>query len=282
MNWLLGLGLFFGAVIMFGFWARSQWRRAVRRQVIDELREHHPEVTVLRESGGSLELTLSDGAPGTLNLYNLYTAIAAGPREPDIQQEAIRAFVTGALSGIEEARQPLSLAKHGDRLMPRLADLGFVKDAAAHGRSLVHLPTTVAGLVTIYVLDGEQSVMYLGEDRLVELALDAQALHERALANLRRKPIAEIVRSAIARKQVAVVKVGDSYDAARLLLVPEALAEGEELVAVVPDRETLGLLPVPSGDAWAAVRKLARTPASPYRLLDRPLRVTQAGFVLAE
>jgi hypothetical protein len=59
------------------------------------------------------------------------------------------------------------------------------------------------------------------------------------------------------------------------------LRDGEELVAVVPDRETLGLLPLPSEEGWAAVRKLARTPASPYRLLDRPLSVTRAGFALA-
>lgn len=218
---------------------------------------------------------------GTLGLLNLYTGLAGGPREPEAQREAIRAFVTGALSGLQEAREPLSLAKHGERLMPRLADAGFVSDAAAQGKPLVHRPMSIPGLVTLYVLDSEHNVMYLGEERLAELGLDAQGLHAVAMANLGRHPIAEIVRGVVERKQVAMVKLGDSYDAARLLLVPEALTDGEELVAVVPDRETLGLLPVPSDEAWAPVRKLARTPASPYRLLDRPLRVTRAGFVLA-
>jgi hypothetical protein len=281
MKWLLGFGFFLGAVVLFGFWARSQWRRSVRRRVLDEFKQQHPEITVLREATTRIEIKLADGSPGTLGLLNLYTGLAAGPRDLDIQRQAISAFVTSALAGIEEARQPLSLAKHGDRLMPRLADAGFVRDAAASGRPVVHFPTTVSGLVTVYVLDNEQNVMYLGEERLAELGIDAQALHECAMVNLRRKPIVEIIRDVIERKQVAVVKVGDSYDATRLLLVPETLAQGEELVAVIPDRETLGLLPVPSADAWATVRKLARTPASPYRLLDRPLRVTHSGFVLA-
>jgi uncharacterized protein YtpQ (UPF0354 family) len=281
MKWLLGLGLILGLVILFGFWARSSWRRAVRKQVIDELREHHPEIALLREAEAAIELRFSDGTSGTLGLENLYSGLAMGPREPEAQRDSIRTFVTGALSGLLEGRQPLSLATHGDRLMPRLADAGFVSEAASQGKPLVHRPTSLPGLVTLYVLDGAQSVMYLGEERLGELELDAEALHQRALANLGRKPIAEIVRGVVERQQVAMVKLGDSYDAARLLLVPDALADGEELVAIVPDRETLGLLPVPSDEAWATVRKLARTPASPYRLLDRPLRVTRAGFVLA-
>jgi uncharacterized protein YtpQ (UPF0354 family) len=281
MKWLLGLGLVLVALILLGIWARSSWRRGVRRQVLDELREHHPEITLLKETEASLELRLADGAPGTLILLNLYAGLAMGPRDPAVQQEAVRAFVGGALSSLQEANQPLSLAQHGERLMPRLADAGFGREAAAKGKPLVERPASIPGLVVLYVLDSEQNVMFLGEERLTELGLDASALHERAMANLRRKPIAEIVRGVVARKEVAMVKLGDTYDATRLLLVPETLADGEELVAVIPDRETLGLFPVPSAEAWPQVRKLAGMPASPYRLLDRPLRVTRDGFALA-
>jgi hypothetical protein len=73
-------------------------------------------------------------------------------------------------------------------------------------------------------------------------------------------------------------KVGDTFDATRLLLVPEMLNEGEALAIVIPDRDTLGLLPVPADGNWAPIRKLARTPASPYTLLDKPLRATRDGF----
>ncbi len=281
MNWLIGIVAVLGLFVLLGMWARSNWRRSVRRQVVELLRQRHPEVTVVKETAAFLEVRFADGGSGTLGLLNLYTGLAMGPREAEAHAEAMRAFVDGALSSTREAAQPLSLDAHGDRLLPRLADAGFANDASAQGQPLVQKATGVEGLVTVYVLDTEQAVMYLGEDRLAELGLDADALHERALANLARHPITETVRGVVERREVAVVKLGDSFDAARLLLVPDALRDGEELVAVVPDRETLGLLPLPSEEGWAAVRKLARTPASPYRLLDRPLRVTRAGFALA-
>lgn len=281
MTWLLGLGLFVVVFVLFGFWARSSWRRSVRKQVLDLLRTQYPAAALVSESEAALELRFADGASGTLGLANLYAGLAMGPREPEAQQEAIRVFVTGALSSLRESEQPLSLETHGERLMPRLVDAGFVSDALGQGKRLLHRPTSIPGLVILYVLDSEQSVMYLGQERLGELGIDADELHERAMANLRRHRITEIVRGVVEKRQLAMVKLGDSYDAARLLLVPEALRENEELVAVLPDRETLGLMSVPSDEAWGPIRKLARTPASPYRLLDRPLRVTRAGFTVA-
>jgi uncharacterized protein YtpQ (UPF0354 family) len=278
MNWLLGLGLLIAAFVFVGLRARSSWRRSVRQQVRELLRAQDPDAELVKETETTLELRFADGTTGTLGLSNLYTGLAMGPREPEAQQEAIRAFVSGALASLRESGQPLSLERHGERLLPRLAEPGFASDAAAQGKPLVHRETSVPGLVTLYVLDGAESVMYLGQERLQELGIDAEALHARALANLARRPIADVVRGVVEQRQLAMVKLGDSYDATRLLLVPGALQEGEELVAVVPDRETLGLMPVPSADAWGPVRKLARTPASPYRLLDRPLRVTREGF----
>lgn len=282
MNWMLGLAALLAALVALGLWARASYRRDVRRQVLELLRQEHPEVTVVREATTELDLRFEDGSTGTIGLTNLYTGLAMnGQRTPDAQSEAIRVFVKGVLTAGAGVDAPLSLAAHGERLLPRLAVTDFAAEAARQGKPLVSRPAGVDGLLIVYVLDSEQAVMYLGEDRLGELGIDAEALHERAMANLRRQPIAAMVRDVVDRQQVTMVRLADSYDATRLLLVPEALGEGEELVAVIPDRETLGLLPVPAENAWPAVRKLARTPASPYRLVDRPLRVTRAGFAFA-
>jgi hypothetical protein len=109
--------------------------------------------------------------------------------------------------------------------------------------------------------------------------LAPEELHERALANLRRSFPALVVRSVAETRQVSAIRAGDSFDATRLLLVPGELQEGEELAALIPDRETLVLAPPPDDGDWGALRKLARTSAaSPYTLCDRPLRVTRRGI----
>ena len=266
------------AVVLYA--ARSAWRRSVRRELCDLLREGHPEVAIVSESQASLELKTPDGGSGTLYLGNLYAGLAAGPSDPEARREAIRSFLESALSQRAEASQPLRLDVHGDRLLPRLQPEGFLAQAGAED-TLLQVPSGISGLVTVFVLDSEQSVMYLTLSRLAELGIDTAALAERALANLRRKTPDSPVRDAVERGHVVMLKAGDSFDATRLLLVPEMLRDGEQLAAVIPDRETLGLLPVPPDGDWSGIRKLARAPASPYTLLDRPLRVTNAGFEIA-
>jgi hypothetical protein len=77
---------------------------------------------------------------------------------------------------------------------------------------------------------------------------------------------------------MAAIKMMDSFDAARLLIVPEQLREGEELIALIPDRDTLTLVAVPKDGDWGPLRKLARVPDSEHLLLDRPVRVRRGGF----
>jgi len=75
-------------------------------------------------------------------------------------------------------------------------------------------------------------------------------------------------------------KVLDTYDATRLLLVPSCLQPGEEVAAVIPDRDTLCVTRVPEDGDWSPLVELARIPSSDRLLLDRPARVTSEGFEL--
>lgn len=275
MIWLLAIGAFLVAAIAVLLAARAAWRGAVRSELRALLAGAHPDIEVTAESSDRLELKLPDGETGTMYLGNLYTMLAAEGTDEAARHESIRTFVESVLSQQAEASQPLRMEEHGDRLMPRLQPEGFLAQADSKD-PLVRAASGIPGLVTVFVLDSAQSVMYLTESRLRELGIDADVLRERALANLRRVTSESPVRDAVERRNVVMFKAGDTFDATRLLLVPEMLRDGEELAAVIPDRDTLGLMPVP-GD-WAGVRQLARTPASPYTLLERPLRVTRGGF----
>src|SRR5262249_52087011 len=111
-----------------------------------------------------------------------------------------------------------------------------------------------------------------------ELGLDLEGVHELALKNLRLKFSPDLVTSVLRDNNMVAVKALDSFDAARLLLIPEQLDEGDEVVALIPDRDTLTLVPVPADGDWDSLRNLARIPASEHLLLDRPLRVRRGGF----
>lgn len=249
----------------------------MRRELRAVIQEAHPEIEVTAESESHLALKLAGGETGTLFLANVYSGLAQALNDPAVRREAMRAFVESALSQQAEAGQPLSMAAHGSRLMPRLQPEDFLASGDAKD-PLVRAPSGIPGLVTVFVLDGESSVMYLTESRLGELEIDAGGLREHAFRNLLRVTPEQPIRSAVEGGALVMLKAGDSFDATRLLLVPQMLRPGEELAAFIPDRETLGLLAVPVDGDWKGIRKLARTPASPYALLDRPLRVRSDGF----
>jgi hypothetical protein len=88
------------------------------------------------------------------------------------------------------------------------------------------------------------------------------------------------VRAAVGSPNLNVIKTCDSFDAARLLLVPGYLEAGERLVALIPDRDTLVLTTPPADDDWAGLRTLAVT-ADGDPLYPEPLVVTSAGIARA-
>jgi uncharacterized protein YtpQ (UPF0354 family) len=130
-------------------------------------------------------------------------------------------------------------------------------------------------LAVVYVIDSPASATFVNAGHLEELGLDAEALHARALANLRKR--SPDLRAAIDQRALAVLKLQDSFDAARLLLLPDTLRDGEEVAAAIPDRDTLAVSPVPKDGDWSRLEKLARTPAGPP-LYPHTLRVSRSGI----
>lgn len=122
--------------------------------------------------------------------------------------------------------------------------------------------------------------MYLTRPHVADLGLDVASIHQRALDNLRPTLPEEAVRNVLEGGRMNLLKLGDTYDAARLLLVPSLLREGEAIAAVVPDRDTLALAPVPADGDWKSFARLSRSRDHATPLLDRPVKVTPAGFEL--
>ena len=139
------------------------------------------------------------------------------------------------------------------------------------------MPSGVAGLSIVFVLDREAAVAYLTADLLAELKLTPEQALEVGRANLARTFGRDVVRSAVGSRTINVIKISDSFDAARLLLVPGYLDAGESLVALIPDRDTLALTAAQADGDWAGLRRLARAAAGDP-LWTEPLIVTSDGI----
>src|SRR2546430_2628019 len=152
--------------------------------------------------------------------------------------------------------------------MPRLVTTDFSGALPDGGRLLPSRPLGNTGLRVAYVRDLAQRVQYLTRPHLEELGIENDGeLHELALANVRKIFDSDIVRSAVGGNLIAC-KALDTYDAARLLLVPENLKAGESLVAAVPDRDTLALIAMPRNRA----NEFPMTPDNTdHLLLNKPL-----------
>jgi uncharacterized protein YtpQ (UPF0354 family) len=124
------------------------------------------------------------------------------------------------------------------------------------------------------------SVAYLSSSQLAELGLDSAAALKIAKENLGRSFDSALVRSTVEKPNLNVVKALDTYDAARLLLVPALLKPGEALAAMIPDRDTLVLAQAPKDDNWDGLTKLARNAAGDP-LFRKPILVTSEGFSAA-
>ena len=90
------------------------------------------------------------------------------------------------------------------------------------------------------------------------------------------------IRGVLDEKRLIVVKMADTYDAARLLLVPSELREGESVIATLPDRDTLALMGPVAAEGRDRLIELTRGIAHDpdHALLDVPVIVRPSGFEL--
>jgi hypothetical protein len=174
-----------------------------------------------------------------------------------------------------------SLNADRERVLPRLVSAAFVQ---GRGAGLCRRPVDGTDLHSVYCTDEVDVIKYIPAESLGESGMDVEALHALALTNLagRTEDVAAVIRRVLDDNTMVVLKTLDSYDAARLLLVPAALRPGESVIAHVPDRDTLALMPPVSEERRGqVVETLRQVPPDPERaLLDRPMIVRPSGFEL--
>lgn len=274
MSWLLIIGIVVVLFVLFMVSSMKMFRAGARRDFIAYLRAEDPGLRIT-EHPDRLAIARGDGEPGTMFLHNFYGQMAQVKLS---DKEAVRAVFAQFAGMVREATtvQPLDPVRDRARVFPRLVQPDFLPEADANGLIVPHRPYGDTGLFITYVLDSAHSMAHITDKTLAELGLTLDTVHALALDNLRARFKPEIVRGVLERNTMSVVKTADGYDAARLLLVPESLREGEVVAAAVPDRDTLVLAPAPRDGDWTVYRKVARTPAGPP-LLGVPLSVTRNG-----
>jgi hypothetical protein len=285
LTWWGWSGLVVAIVLILGVWSWRAWRTTVRLELVEHLGRALPALRITKVRAAYLAFTVPgtvDGA-GTFYLQRFYRAMAGCPSDQSAEAEAARqAVFKTVVDAMREAAQGLVLdpARDQPKVMPRLLTDAALAAMRRHpGQdALPSWPSGVGGLNVVLVLDREASVCYLTAAHLRDLGLaEADALLV-AKANLARTFGRETVRSAVAAgKTINVVKSLDSYDAARLLLVPDYLEEGETIAALIPDRDTLVLIAPPADGDWSSYRTLAKNAAGDP-LWTEPLIVTSRGI----
>lgn len=263
------------AALLASVVASATPRSDLARELVAYLKANGLSVTVTKQTDQDLELSIAiDGhdAKPAIALENLESyiadAVAGGASPAEAKKQLFAKYLT-TIRGFNHPK--LTLAHDGARVMPRLIPVGYVPVGAVARAG--RLDDT--GLEIAFVLDAEGSVRYLAPEDVKNLGLDTAALRGLAMKNLSRTWPVDTIRKLVTSGAMNVVKTMDSFDATRLLLLQAALKKGESIAALVPDRDTLVVLPVPANGDWAKLREAARIPpGSDHPLLARPLLVT--------
>jgi uncharacterized protein YtpQ (UPF0354 family) len=264
------------AFVLLGRRAAASYRAGLRRELREYLQESRPDLKVVEETNDAFQLADAEGQDaGTLFLRRLYVE---APRE----EEHKRALFEKLVATLSENDAVMNLSPdHRERVMPRVITERMLTALRQQiGQDFPAVSLNVGGLSAVFVLDSENSVAFLGANQLAQLDLDTESALSTAKENLARSFGPRAVRQAVEDGQLHVIKSFDTYDAARLLLVPGYLQTGETLVAMIPDRDTLVLTPPPGDGNWASFRKLAKNAAG-EPLYASPLLVTPDGLSVA-
>jgi uncharacterized protein YtpQ (UPF0354 family) len=154
-------------------------------------------------------------------------------------------------------------------LLPQVRGRKWLEEQGPFGDgALVHRPLN-DDLVVVYAIDDPQSMVFVCKAHLRRWQKSEADLHNLALANLRRRSDALAVP---AGSEPLLLRSGDGYDAARVLL----LEETDGLLVAIPDRDVLWVGREQGQDLaklMATTEEIARTAphpvsASVYRVTD--------------
>lgn len=268
--------LLFLAVRSFYARFRGMCRRT-REEVTQLVQRDYPLVQVLREERGNL-VVQHNGEERVWEMAELYSSVARLPgmgADPAgrqrLYQQAARAMFAPKVEG------PLSRAEHGGLIKPQLLPPGGL---ASLPTAILHEEIPGLGLMLAYVVDAPPGNRYLTEQDRADLGLSPDELHALALANLGRDFPRDVLAQPLTANSGSALQLSDGFDAARLLLLPGNLGPGETLLALVPHRDMLLLLPASMEDEPERLRQGVEMLTCEHHsaLLQQPVRVSSDGF----
>jgi hypothetical protein len=257
---------------------RLDERRALRERVRQALEREAPALVVGEAEAPAL--AVRDRSGNQLSLPWDRLAAAAGLDG----LAASLAFQLG--SSVAPHGEALALNKQARGLAPLLiprAWLAWFGEGAPP-----HTALADTGLAAIYrFLDDPQArgrLVYLDRRSLEATGLDVEGLHGAMMALLAQQLDEEPIRRLGSRPEPLVLADRAAVSGAFLFLLPELLAAGRELVALVPDAGCLVLADATRLDEALVAARQARAddPSRASWLCARPLRVRADGIRLVD
>jgi uncharacterized protein YtpQ (UPF0354 family) len=202
----------------------------------NELHRSHPDVAFLGMLPGRFVCLLRvSGQETPVPLHDAYRHAEAYPDAfPRMVDRLLRDVTDVALDRIDD----LDFAEAAPRLLPQVRSRHWLQQQGCFGDSgLVHRRLNDE-LVTVYVVDDPNCMVFVCRAHLQRWRKSEVDLHNLAVGNLARLGTAGLAGVAATQEPV-LVQSGDGYDAARVLLL-----EGTEgLLVAIPDRDTLWVGP---------------------------------------
>ncbi len=235
----------------------------VVREFVAFLGEAWPRHRVEVVSADELKLHDERDRESTLFLHKLHFETSHLHKQNAQERRKIYdKFARSMLDNADVVPQQLRREEHQKQILPRLIRDSFLQQLRSH-KPDADLPRRAFcdGLSVAYILDFPDRVAYLMNEQAAELSLDEAELYDLALANLRQIFSVDNWREAVTatnRGEAVAVNCPDGHSAARLLLAREAMSDGDEIAVVAPSDSMLIVAPLPPGNNWNALRKMAR------------------------
>lgn len=200
-----------------------------------EVREHHPAVEVRGMVPARFQVLLVvDGQETVATLHHLFRHAESFP---DQFSELVRRFLDEVReAGLDSVRDHV-YEQVAMRILPQVRGRAWlVAQGPAFGDAALVHRSIGADLVVCYVIDDVHHMVFVCAAHLRQWKKSAEEIHALALRNLERttgKPLPVPAAAA----QPVLLRTGDGYDAARVLLLDPDRVEG--LLVAVPERDLL-------------------------------------------
>jgi len=174
--------------------------------------------------------------------------------------------------GLDEVAD-VDFAAAAPRLLPQVRSRAWLGEHGCFGDAGLAFRWLGPDLASVYVLDAEDTMVFVCRSHLRHWRKSVDDIHHLAVANLARRSSADWQQAATAAPQV--LQSGDSYDAARSLL----LEQTQGLLVAMPDRDTLWVGPATGQDLAALMATTAELAAgAPHPISSQVYAVKDGRF----